>query len=411
MSKKTNPREKTILIAACAVIAILVAGSLLATLRPKKTILAFYNVPEKTVSVLQDMLGSSFSYELWNSDRPLSWELEQRKNPDVLVTPSGKALKDAQAAASPKILLGTDILKDTTTSIKALAAVSKERGPLSIPLLTSHLEIAVQTQELKKTGIKTINSWNDIERFARAAREKTGSQILFAGKDSGAFLDILGAMGESFGGKQSYENAVQLVEIAMDKVNKKTEFDAGHLAASLAASPDTPFYDAVRTLNRWYKEGLLFAEVFSLDQKSLASLMEHRAASLVFQTLEEHRAGKQNVIEKYTSIYFPSNMPAYSRAFTAPVYLATPLKNKKEALASLERLLESSKQEQLSRATGLAPVLARCRTPDKEADDVRYWVAATSSPLAGFSRELSLAHSQQELLAAELAALVRFGSF
>ena len=65
----------------------------------------------------------------------------------------------------------------------------------------------------------------------------------------------------------------------------------------------------------------------------------------------------------------------------------------------------------MSRATGLAPVFAQCRTPDRQADDVRYWVAATNAPLAGLSREVALSKKQKDELAQDLAAKIKFGQF
>ena len=38
-------------------------------------------------------------------------------------------------------------------------------------------------------------------------------------------------------------------------------------------------------------------------------------------------------------------------------------------------------QEKLCAQTGFAPVLAQCKTVDRQADDARYWVAATNPPL------------------------------
>ncbi len=413
MNTKTNLSKKAIIASLIAVAAILAVGTIIAVSSSKKPIIAFYNVPDKNAAALQAALGDTFSYLLLSADRPLAWELEQQKNLDAVITPSGKALKDAQSAASKKIRLSPELLKDTTTSIKAVALTEKTREIQSLPLLSSHLELAIQTQELKKSGVKALNSWNDFERFAQAAKEKNNTHILFAGKESNTFLDILGALTESINSKQSYENAVQLIEIAVDKAqsSKKNEFDASKLVQLLAGTPDAPLYEAVRTINRWYKEGYLFSEVFSLDKTSVSALMENKIACAVIMSLEDHRAADRTIIEKYTSYKFPSNIPEYIRTFTAPVYFITPLKNEKTMIAAAEQLLTTETQEQLSRATGLAPVLARCRTPDRQADDARYWVAASNSPLAGLSREISLAHSQRELLASELAALVRFGSF
>ncbi|MCR5724022.1 MAG: hypothetical protein K6G80_02920 [Treponema sp.] len=412
MHIKLNKHKKLVIISICAVFSIILLSSILTVSVQKKPSIAFYNIPEQTVSGLQELLGDSFSYVTLNSSRPLAWELEKRAKPAMVITPSGKALQDAKKAVSKKVQLGTGILKDATSSIRELSIADKSKEIKALPVLSSHLEIAVQTQELKKAGKKIINSWYDLEQFAIAANEKSGTKIAFAGKDSALLLDILGAMTEAISGKQSYENAVQLIEIAEDKNhNNKAEFNGEETAKALAGSPDTPLYEAVRMLNRWYKEGILFPETFSLEQKTVQALMENKSTCAVIMTLDAHRQAAHTTISRYSSIYFPSNIPAYSRAFTAPVYFAVPLKNNRQVIKAALQLISVQSQEALSRTTGLAPVLARCRTPDKQSDDARYWVAATNSPLAGLSRDISLSESQQAALADSFAAMIRFGTF
>lgn len=384
-------------------------GTCLTITATKKPTIAFYNIPDSDAEKIQKEIGSGYAFKVYNADRPLSWELSQGATPDMIITTTGNACTDAVAAAK-KVTLDTSVLKDMTTSVRTLAQQNKA-SPV-VPLLVSHIELAVHTSDFKKSGVKAINSWGDFERFATAAAEKSGKKILFAGKDSNAFLDMLGAMAESIDGVQNYKNTVELIDIALDKTNSKKEaFNAQKLTANLTGTPDSPLYNTVRMLHRWYTDGLLFSEAFSIDQKSIAALMANNTASAVIMSLHDHRAIEHSVIEKYSSIYFPSNIPAFSRAFTAPLYVAVPLKNNKDVLATAKQLVATAKQEQLSRSTGLAPVLARCRTPDKQADDVRYWVAATNEPLAGLSRDISLTHSQKDLLAAELAAVIRFGDF
>ena len=82
----------------------------------------------------------------------------------------------------------------------------------------------------------------------------------------------------------------------------------------------------------------------------------------------------------------------------------------KDAETLVSHLVQKEYQEDLSRASGLAPVLAQCRTPDKQADDARYWIAATTAPLAGLSSEVYLSKEQKTKLSAEIAAKIRYGN-
>ena len=64
-------------------------------------------------------------------------------------------------------------------------------------------------------------------------------------------------------------------------------------------------------------------------------------------------------------------------------------------------------QENLSRGTGVAPVLAQCRTPDKQANDARYWIAATTTPLPGLANEVYLTAEQKKVITAEIIARIK----
>ncbi|MDE7140993.1 MAG: hypothetical protein K2O09_09630, partial [Treponemataceae bacterium] len=99
--------------------------------------------------------------------------------------------------------------------------------------------------------------------------------------------------------------------------------------------------------------------------------------------------------------------PAHLPRRISPPFL---FRKQKKALALARQLMTADTQENLSHMTGLAPVLAQCPTPDQQADDARYWVAATNAPLAGLSREAALSDAQWQELSAVLARIIRFGA-
>ena len=53
-------------------------------------------------------------------------------------------------------------------------------------------------------------------------------------------------------------------------------------------------------------------------------------------------------------------------------------------------------------------ILANCRTPDQQANDARFWIAATNAPLAGLGHEAELSKEDLAKLADEIRALVFF---
>ena len=73
-----------------------------------------------------------------------------------------------------------------------------------------------------------------------------------------------------------------------------------------------------------------------------------------------------------------------NRRLCAPVILAIQLRKNKTVKNSVQKMA-TSLQGELSIKTGLSPVARSSRVPDKQADDVRYWVASSGTPVYGFS--------------------------
>ena len=168
-----------------------------------------------------------------------------------------------------------------------------------------------------------------------------------------------------------------------------------------------PLYDALQFLRTWVQERLIAADSFNMDKQTVGAFMQNNLASVVIMSLADHRSINHDAIEPFVSVYFPSELSADRRHFIAPVFYAVPFSKNAKGMALIAKLISPESQESLSYATGLAPVLARCRTPDKQADDARYWIAATNEPLPGLSRETTLSDEQLQSLGIALSALIR----
>ncbi len=134
--------------------------------------------------------------------------------------------------------------------------------------------------------------------------------------------------------------------------------------------------------------------------------MQSDIVAASFLNLSEHRTFERPVISKYTSVYIPAATETSARSFTSPVLLGISLSKDKVARSSLEKLAGEF-QSQLSFATGLAPVLASCSVPDVQADDVRYWVAASDEPLPALADWLFATKAQKNTFAEALRNVLR----
>ena len=117
-----------------------------------------------------------------------------------------------------------------------------------------------------------------------------------------------------------------------------------------------------------------------MTYRDVRSFLQSNLSAAYFMSLSEHRKTSTEIISKYETQFVPSVNKSDRRNFCVPAILAVQLKKNKVAKHSIEQLA-SKYQQRLSNKTKLAPVQAKCEVPDHQADDVRFWVAASSEPV------------------------------
>ena len=253
------------------------------------------------------------------------------------------------------------------------------------------------------SGMKAIRSWKDIEEFCAIQKNKGDFPVSFAGSDTLFLLDLLGALGEAFEGEAAYNKAAEILSLQASL----STFDAKEVADQLFIVPDAPLAYSIYYLKKLIEKGYVTPSSQYLKHSDINSYIQQRVTNLFFTRLSVHRTYDIKAIDRYSSIYVPSAKTPENRHFTATITYAVPLNSKNKNLNSLiEYLLSSQTQGALSQMTGLAPVLANCPTPDQQADDARYWVAATSTPVAGLGHEAFLTSEQQKELQAAILNLL-----
>jgi len=208
-----------------AIISALTALILLALLiilsRGKKPLIAFYDLDKATIQALTKQLGEDYSYQEFDKSTSLSYQINKSKAAALFTR--GKAnIDQGKEAAAKKARLPLSTISGMSSSIRNMEGISDKKALTCLPLLIDHMEVNIDNRLLKSTKVAMPNapSWNDLSTFAKAAAKKDmNPKIVFAGKDSGNFLDILGALAESIDGRSSYDSALQLIQIAKDSSN------------------------------------------------------------------------------------------------------------------------------------------------------------------------------------------------
>ena len=421
-------KRSIIIISILAVFVLFLAGILLAANSnkfSKYTEVALYDLNARQQKSIAEQLvkitnekGKVIPIRVINLDSTKPLSSQAKKKFDLIITTMGQNTNDTIKLISEKkskaISLPQTILEGTTISVKQSVVKNSNGNLKAVPILLDNYEIDIDRTILNQCGIKTISTWQDIEKFALAAQKYAKSPIVFAGGDSDTFLGIIGALTEAFSGKQAYDKVVETIHKSIyenkDKDFVPTQQDYENIIKSLSENEDSPLFNALQVLIRWQRLGLLNSEIFNMKQNDVAAFMEAKLAPISFMTLSQHREVEHNIIERYSSIYFPSERTATSRYFTAPMIIAIPYSKSRNVATVITNLISSNGQEQIGRSTGLAPVLASCRVADHQADDVRYWIAATNAPIVPMGKAIFTDKKTEDDFAKALGSYIKYSN-
>ena len=434
---------KIVAIVTACLIFILIAVFAVLYFLNRKPAAAFYGISDKTREVIEKNLQGTVktregkkAYEIVVLDDsiPLSDALKKVRKIDILFIHDGLNATYAYEIVRNKNLgfVKDEVLSGMTSSIRQTAPDYKEKKYVenipqnlseeqrakiaeenrlynkvsAIPMLLDNYEIDVKFANFNDSKVGSVNYWKDLEKLSEYNKKVLSSPVLYAGGDDRELINIVGALTESLSGLNEWKKAVSEIEksVASGGNSKKNGKNLVEVAETLVSEGNS-LYPAIDFLRNWKANGYLPRNVNQLSKRDLAAYANAEETGILFMNLETHRTYKDSVIGKYRSIYFPSDYGNQYRNFTAPVIMALSL-SKNESCRGSVKLLCRNLQEKLSFGTGLAPALANCGVPDKQADDARYWVAATEKPLPALSDAAFLSDSQRTVFASIIRSAI-----
>lgn len=413
MKLKINFKSIILLISAFLLI-LFAALILLVSISSKKPVAAFYGISEhnqkQIVSVLQTTHTrknkNSLPFEIVTLDSPISLEraLKKSKKADLLFIEGGLNKDYAEKLSEKKSGgISVSLLNGMTSSIKQLVEEKKQKI-YSVPLLIDNYELDVNLEKFYSSNIKQLNVLSDLEKLAKVTKSSTPSPIVFAGADDERLINFFGALIEAVSGSETLNSAKIKIsnKIAEGKVSQNDFYD---LLTGLTGSKGE-LNDTFKILKNWQNQGLLPKNITSITTKDITAFLQADLSTAAFMTLSDHREIERDIISNYSSVYYPALQQNVPRSFTSPVIFAVPLSKDKVSQKAVYKLSDEL-QTKLSAATGLAPVQANCPVPDVQADNVRYWVAASGTPVTPLAQSLFVSKQQQNSFAEALRSLLR----
>lgn len=386
-------KQKKVIIPVFAfLLSIIILVYILVQRSPTQPTVAFYRVGEQTKAAVFTIIDKKqwtgkkpFRMLELDDTLPLDRQQKTLKKADLLLTYDSPALSRAD--------LHTATLPETALNIMPSAmrrAGISANARYGHAVLLDHAELAWNKAILREAGIEGPATLTELEQAANRLKSRFMWPIVCAGaQDEDLFL-LVSALAEAEGGPEGYRTL-------LDETGDLETLD------DLLESP--VLTKSLGTLILWREKGYLHPEWLRMTERDVHSFMENRNTTFVFMSLSAHRRVPQRTIERFESSYVPPRTPTTQRSFIAPALLAIRLDRARQygGIAELhERLTGHSLQRELSAKTGLAPVNASVEANDKQAYDVRLWVAASREPVPMIHQAL-----RGNADTARLAALIR----
>ena len=414
MLRQSKLKTAAVLISAAIIIFIALFLTVL-TVMNKKPNAAFYGISERNRDAIIKILQKThvrkngrsepFNIIILDDTQTLENELKKSKKPDILFIYNGLNADYALSLVKKrKLRLPASALDGMTSSIRSIMQIEGNSSIGAVPLLIDHYEVDVHTKMFKSSGVQSIETWNDIGRFCKTLESSLTSPAFFAGGNDREIINIVGALTESLSGKVAWDSACKKI-IDFNSNGKNSSAELRELLEKMCGDGGE-FYKPVSLLQDWLANGILRRNVYQTQLSDIKFFMSGDLSALALLTLSEHRKLEHAAISQFTSVYYPSDFAGNERHFTAPVIMGIPLSKNKTAHNSLIQMAGKF-QNELSINTGLAPVQANAAVPDVQADDVRYWVAASSSPLPSLSDAAFKSEDERAAFAKELRNILQ----
>lgn len=384
--------KKLVIYLSCIFFVLIFISLLLLALSSHKTIAAFYGISERNQKCIETLLNQTsikknkknpaYEFITLDSTVPLKKAIKAAKKPDLLFIYGGlNADYAASLAVKNRTCFSKDILNGMSSSVIQTVKISNDKVP-AVPVLIDHYEIDIQRAKFDSSSINDINTLSDVEQFALLSKSSTMSPVIFAGGDDSELINIFGALVEAVSGRRAIESGAEKIRKSIS-IGKTSQTAFFNLLLELTTSGGE-WYETAELLKQWSKINILPKNIFQMTSKDVSAFLESNLSVVAFMTLSEHRITKRDVVSRYNSTFIPGHSIDVERNLTAPIIYAIQLKKGKQANSSV-KLLTDSLQGALCAKTGLAPVQKNSTVPDIQSDDVRYWVAASGTPMQALS--------------------------
>ncbi|MCR4580825.1 MAG: hypothetical protein K5681_10820 [Treponema sp.] len=380
----------------------------------QKVKIAFYNVSEKSQNAIVSQLKKNVKTLQLDSSKSLSEQKALLRNCSLIVFSDNieakMLLEGNQKEKGLAKELDLSFLEGFPSSIQnSLLIRTNKKGKEYIkllPILYDFYEIDVNRDFYQQSGMEAINTWEDLIETAYREKDFTKSAMLIPLSKDSDFLNSMGIISEALCGYQAYNqmledfSAIQYGQYGKTK-DRKEEIQK---ALEKYSAKDQCLKITAKELEGLLRSGIVSKDSLQLSTQDILFLMDNDLCGIAFTSLSDHRKLSKDTSKHITSIYCPSKDFTPERSFASQSISISLLKDNKKSKEIIKKL-SADNQNTLSTLSGLAPVQKNCAVADHQADDVRFWLAASKGPVMPFANVFS-SDSERKLAADFLRDLI-----
>lgn len=364
---------------------------LILSLSLRRPHIAFYNVSPKVQDTVLKMMNTeqkakkekNFEALILDSSIPLSAQEKILKKADFLIASNDYDVKSFISSYKKIKPLSKNLMDGFPSATVETIPVSQDSIKYT-PILFDFYEIDINYPAFIEHDFQNLALWSDLINFALSTRDDIPSPFLITGADDAFVIDVFGMFLETLYGYEELQKLEEALYSAFKKDLAANSANNDILQRKLSelTSGDTALNNTMLSIIKMINADILPKNYRDYVAKDFEFFMDGNLCAAAFTKLSRHRELKYSTLKNYKSIYSPSVYPTQERKFQAPQIIAASL-NKK--MTDYVKLLCETNQSELCNTTGLAPVQKNCSVPDLQADDVRYWLAASSGPIMPLS--------------------------
>lgn len=381
-------KKRNIIISAIIFVGIVAAGVIFAVKfnqNKKITVIGYYDIPESCKEAISELIltdtTSKYEFKELSEKEFLSKNIE--KKCDILF-----CYTDANSAeyASKAINISNDIASRMPSTIKNSRFYSHDGQVKVMPVAIDIFEVAYLETTSKKYDIPIPESLSELYKFGRTSKYYYAVPFVIAGEIDENINSLFTLLVQTYGGKTAYFEM-------LEKIKKTTDFSQIYdYKIGGQADENVTVSTLLDVIKGWQNDEYLAHNwaTMSLSQSNI--MMEDNRIALSFMNLSEHRTKPLPNAKYFRMLELPCSVQ--------PVISGMAFKDSEAVRIAMNRLSLPTAQELISLKTRLGPSMLQGTSYDIQADDARFYAAATETgPVPDLGTAALKTKEQRSLLA------------